>query len=159
MTRVAPSLRITSAYVVSFGNYGDVRRAAPQRGVCRQWIYREAAAVLAALHGTGAPQDLDPLRQRVRELEQRQAALEQRLAQAVVLDPDKQAEFAAVGQAIGVSLPAVRTLLDVLLPGQIPSVATLGRWTQAAGQQAGALLAVFDAWTRPRVRQAVADEI
>jgi hypothetical protein len=64
-----------------------------------------------------------------------------------------------VGQAIGVSLPDARTLLEVLLPGKIPSVATLGRWTQAAGQKAASLLAVLDEYTRPRVQQVVADEI
>jgi hypothetical protein len=50
-------------------------------------------------------------------------------------------------------------LLEVLLPGKIVSVATLGRCTQAAGQKASALLEVLDEWARPRVRQAVADEI
>jgi hypothetical protein len=87
------------------------------------------------------------------------APLERRLAQAVVLDRAKQAEFAAVGQAVGVSLPDVRTLLDVLRPGRIPSVATLGRWTQAAGVRAGPLPAVLNEWARGRVVQAVPDEM
>lgn len=43
--------------------------------------------------------------------------------------------------------------------GQIASVATLGRCTQAAGERSGALLAVLDEFTRARVRQAAADEI
>jgi hypothetical protein len=47
----------------------------------------------------------------------------------------------------------------VLRPGQAPSVATLGRWTQAAGVRSAALLAVLDEETGPRVRQAVIDEL
>lgn len=159
MSMVAPPQRIASAFVVYFGSYGDVTRSAQQRGVCRQSIYREAVTVVAALQGTGQQQEVNRLRQRVGELEQRQAELEQQLAHAVILDQDKQAEFASVGQAIGVSLSDAHTLLDVLCPGKIASVATLGRWTQAAGQKAGPLLAVLDEWTRPCVRQAVADEI
>jgi hypothetical protein len=58
-----------------------------------------------------------------------------------------------------VSLPEIYTLLDVLRPGQIDSVATLGRRTQAAGQRAGALLAVLDDFCAGQVRQAAADEI
>jgi hypothetical protein len=85
--------------------------------------------------------------------------LQHRLGQAVVLDADKQAEFATVGQARGVSLPDVHALLATLLPGQAASVATLGRWTQAAGRKAGALLAVLAPLAQARVRQAVADEI
>jgi hypothetical protein len=41
----------------------------------------------------------------VRDLEERKRQLQQRLAQVVVLDPDKKAEFACVGQAMDVSLP------------------------------------------------------
>jgi hypothetical protein len=156
---LAPTARIASAPAVLFGRYGDVTHYARQRGVCRQWVYREAAWVEATLAGTTAQAQIDGLRQRVRELEGQRAALEQRLAQAVVLNPDKQAEFACVGQALGVSLPDLHTLLDVLRPGGAPSVATWGRWTQAAAKKAGALLAVLDEAARPRVRQAVADEI
>ena len=77
----------------------------------------------------------------------------------MVLDADKQAEFASVGQALGVSLPECRELLDVLCPGQALSVATLGRRTQAAAAHAGQLLPVFDACVQERVRQVAADEI
>jgi hypothetical protein len=85
--------------------------------------------------------------------------LQRRLDHAVVLDPDCQAEFAATAQAEGVSLPVARRLLQVVLRQRTPSVAKLGRWTQAAGTRSGALLEVLDASSRPRVRQAVADEI
>jgi hypothetical protein len=158
MGMVAPARRIASAAAVLSGRYGEVSRYARQRGVCRQWVYREADWVLDRLDHR-AQQAIDALRQRVRHLEERNAELERQLAQAVVLDKDKQAECAAFGQARGISLPDVHALLEILRPGGIAAVSTLGRWTQAAARQAGALLAVFDEYTRPRVQQATADEI
>ena len=49
MGMVAPQQRIASAYFVIFGNYGDVTRYAEERGVCRQWVYREATALQQGL--------------------------------------------------------------------------------------------------------------
>lgn len=159
MCIVAPNPRIASAYLVHYGRYGDVRHAAQKRGVCRQWIYREAAWVVATLQGTAQRHEVEQLRQQVRTLQQRLAQQQQRLATAVILDSDKQAEFAAVGQAEGVSLADLHTLLKVLLRDRAPSVATLGRRTQAAAARSAALLAVFDEQTQPRVTQAVIDEL
>jgi hypothetical protein len=159
MCIVVPTQQIASAYAVHLGRYGDVQRLAQQRRVCRQRLYREAAAVLTALDCTAQRQQCQVLRERLRAVEARVAELEARLAQALILDQDKQAEFAAVGQAEGISLPDVHTLLKVLLSGQAPSVATLGRWTQAAGVRSQTLLAVLDEDTGPRVRQAVIDEL
>jgi hypothetical protein len=85
--------------------------------------------------------------------------LQDRLAVAVVVDRDKQAEFAATGQAIGVSLTAIHALLHVLLGSATPSPAKLGRFSHAAGLRAGALLAVLDRHSRCRARQVAADEI
>jgi hypothetical protein len=75
------------------------------------------------------------------------------------VDRDKQAEFAATGQARGVSLTAIYVLLRVLLGPDTPSPATLGRFSQVAGRHAGALLAVLDRHSRGRARQVAADEI
>ena len=159
MGMVAPQQRIASAYTVIFGCYGDVSRYAQERGVCRQWVYRESAWLLTTLTGTAQQQEVDALRQQVRELTARTAELDRRLTQAVVLDRDKQQEFASVAQAVGVSLPATRELLAVLLPATAPSVAQLGRWTKAAGERAGELLAVLDECSRAQVQQVAADEI
>jgi hypothetical protein len=157
MGMVAPQQRIASAYVVIFGTYGEVSRYAEQRGVCRQWVYREAGWVQHRLEEK--QQEIEQLREQTRELRQRVMLLEQRLAVAVVLDKEKQEEFATVGQALGVSLPSCWSLLDVLIAGQQESVSTLGRASKAAGQKAGQLLAVCDAWTQERLRDAAADEI
>jgi hypothetical protein len=159
MGMVAPEQRIASAYVIFFGVHGEISRHAQQRAVSRQRLYREHASVVTALTGTAWQREKQQLQRRLRELEERQVALAQRLSRAVVLDKEKQQEFASVAQAVGVSLPTCQTLLEVLLRERTPKVSTLGRWAQAAGKKAGALLAVLDAFTSERVEQAVADEI
>jgi hypothetical protein len=157
MGMVAPQARIASAYFVIFGKYGDVTRYAEERGVCRQLVYREATALQQAL--AEQYQTIQDLQARVRELEQQRSDLQERQRLAVVLDADKQAQFASVGQACGVSLPACWELLDVLIPGQQQAVATLGRASRAAGKKAGELLPILDAWAHERVREVSADEI
>jgi hypothetical protein len=159
MGMVAPRERIASAFSVLFGRYGEVSRYAQQRGVCRQTIYRESAWLLTTLTTAGWQQQVALLKEQLRLSQQRVAELQGRLAEAVVLDRDKQAELTCVAQALGISLPEVHTLLETLRPGASPSVATLGRWAKAAGVKAGALLTVLDDWSRPRARQAAADEI
>jgi hypothetical protein len=157
MGMVASEQQIASAFVVLFGPYGEVTRYAQERGVSRQWIYREADHVRHAL--ATAPHENQELRDHLRQTQQRLAELETRLAQAVVLDAEKQEQVACVGQARGVTLRDCRALLEVLRPGQVLSVAELGRRTQAAGQKAGALLRVLDAVAQQHVREAAADEI
>jgi len=159
MGMVAPRQRIASAFAVVFGHHGDVSRYAARRGVCRQSVYRESAWVLATLEGQPWQQQIADLKRQLHHAQQRLAEVEAQLAQAVVLDRDKQVELACVGQAMGISLPEVHTLLDVLRPGDNPNMATLGRWTKAAGEKSTALLAVLDDFTRASVRQAAADEI
>jgi hypothetical protein len=156
---VASPQRIASAFAVVCGRYGDIRRYAHERGLCRQSVYREATWVVNTLEGSPWRQQVAELGQQLRQSQQRVAELEARLAQAVVLDRDKQAEVACLAQAMGISLPEVHTLLDVLRPGQVASVATLGRWSKAAGEKSAALLAVLDDFTVAQVRQAAADEI
>jgi hypothetical protein len=159
MGMVAPEQRIASAYVIVFGVRGDITRQAQERGVSRQRVYREHASVVTALAGTAWQQEKEERQRRIQALEERNAALEKRLGQAVVVDKEKQKEFASVAQAVGVSLPTCRILLEVLLGTRAPKVSTLGRWTKAAGAKAGELLAVLDAFTYDQIKQAVADEI
>ena len=156
MGMVGPQQRIASAFVVIFGQHGSVTQYAQERGVCRQWVYREANWVQQRL---ADQKEIQRLRQQVKGLTEQNVALQQRLAKTVVIDEEKQAELASVGQAIGVSLTACWLMLDVLIPGQQQCVATLGRRTQAAGKRAGELLAVLDEQTRPLARELVADEI
>jgi hypothetical protein len=160
MGMVAPGQRIASAFVVTCGAYGAVTRQAGERGVCRQRVYRESEAVVAAIEGTVHRRQVEELEQCVRDLQARVAELEQRLPLTVVVDEDKQAEFASTAQAEGVSLPVARRLLRVLLlETSSPSVAKMGRWTKAASDRSTALLTVLDEHSRPLVQQAAADEI
>lgn len=158
MGMVALHRRIGSAFVVTSGQYGDVRRFAQQQGISRQWVYREAKQVTATLEGTQTRQEMDRLKTEVAQLRQQVTHLQAQLAQAVVLDDDKQAEVVCVGQACGVTLSQCHTLLEVLIAKPL-SVASLGRRTHAAGQRAGALLDVLDAYARPLVRDGAGDEI
>jgi hypothetical protein len=159
MGMVAASRRIGSAFVVVWGHYGDVSRFAQEQGISRQWVYREAEQVARALDGTQTRQQIERLQGEVARLRRQVAELQQRLSVAVVLDDEKQAEFASVGQSCGVTLPQCRGLLDVLIPGQALSVASLGRRTHAAGEKSGPLLAVLDEFARPLVRDGAGDEI
>jgi hypothetical protein len=159
MGMVALDRRIGSAFFVFCGGHGEVSAFAQRQGVSRQWVYREAKQVSDALEGTQTRVENERLRQENEALRATLAQLQQRLAKAVVLDEEKQAEFAGVGQSCGVTLTQVDVLLNVLNPGKTLKRPSLGRRTQALGKKAGALLAVLDEYARPKVREAAADEI
>lgn len=160
MGMVAPFQGIASAFYVYFGDWGDVSRRAVLLGVSRQAIYRQSCAVVEVLENWQT--ELAAHRQQIEQLQKENAELraerDQRAALTVTIDADKQAEFASVGQANGVSLVVIHRLLQVLL-GKVPSVAKLGRMTLAAGRKAKETLAVLDELSRPLVKQVLADEI
>jgi hypothetical protein len=150
---------IGSAFVVTWGGYGQVSQFAIEHGISRQYVYREARQVAAVLEGTQARQQLEGLQSEVDALREHVAQLHERLALAVVLDDEKQTEFACAAQGCGVTLSQCQVLLEVLLADKALSVASLGRRTQAAGEKSEALLEVFDEFARPLVREASGDEI
>lgn len=158
MGMVALRRRIGSAFVVTSGQYGTVRRFAQEHGISRQRVYREAKQVTVTLEGTQTRQEIDRLKSEVAQVRQQVTDLQAQLAQAVVLDDTKQAEVACVGQACGVTLSQCHTLLKVLISMPL-SVASLGRRAHEAGQRAGALLEVLDTYARPLVRDGAGDEI
>jgi hypothetical protein len=150
---------LASAMVVLFGRRGQVTEEARQQSRSRQALYRETVQVLSAVDGTEARERIEELE---RELARRSAEVERlqaRLACAVEISEEKQAEFAGTGQAEGVSLPVLQRLLAVFLGRKTPSVATLGRQTAEAGRKSRELLKVLDEAARPHVREATADEI
>lgn len=159
MNKVLCRQRIVSAYAVSAGPRGAVSRLAGARSVSRQRIYREDAWVQQRLEKPCWQAERQKLRTENAALQARVAAVEKQARPRVLLDADKQAEFASVGQAVGVSLPVLRQLLRVLLGQQAPSVAKLGRLTQAAAARAGPLLTVLDAVAKPLARSGAVDEI
>jgi hypothetical protein len=152
--------RISSAFAVLCGQYGDVTRMAEDREQARQTIYREAEQVAEAVDGAAAQARIDELERRLTDQRAEVEALRERLKHAVVVTPEKQHEFTTVAQAEGVSLGVARRLLQVMTgPGRGRAVATLGRATLEAGRKAGPLLRVLDEAARPGVKQATADEI
>jgi polyhydroxyalkanoate synthesis regulator phasin len=159
MDMVVSRQRIASAFLTKDGPRGSISRHARQRGVSRQRIYRESAWVHRQLVMPDWQAERRALHEQVDHLKQRVAELENQQRWNVAVDPDRQAEFACVGQGCGVSLPQVRRLLQVLLREETPSVAKLGRWTQAAGKKARALLEVLDEVARSKVKVVAADEI
>jgi hypothetical protein len=159
MSMVALSRKIGSAFFVVLGKFGQVSQFAREHGVSRQSVYREAQRVCESLEGSQARTEIERVRADHVAQGEEIAQLKQRLAVAVVIDEDKQVELAGVGQACGVTLSQCLTLLEVLIPGQALSRATLGRRTQSVGQKAGELLEVLDEFTQKRVRDIAADEI
>jgi len=158
MGMVAPRRGIGSAFFIHFGRYGDVSNFAKEQGVSRQWVYREAQQVTATLEGTSTRQQIANMQAEITALRLQVAEQQRRLDVAVVMGEEKQAEFACVGQSCGVTLPQARLLLKVLIAKPL-SVASLGRRTHAAGEKAGGLLEVVDAYTQPLVRDGAGDEI
>jgi hypothetical protein len=152
--------RISSAFAVLCGQYGDVTRMAEDREQSRQSLYREAQQVAEAVDGAAARSRIEDLQRQLAERQAEVEALKERLERAVELTTDKQHEFATVAQAEGVSLGVARRLLQVMSgPSRGRAVATLGRATLEAGKKAGPLLEVLDEAARPAVKQATADEI
>ena len=152
--------RIASAFVVFCGRYGDVTKMAQDRDQSRQSLYREATEVASAVDGSAVQSRIKELERELADQQARIQALQERLERAVEITRDKQNEFASVAQAEGVSLKVARRLLQVMAgPITIPSVPTLGRATQEAGERAGPLLKVLDEVIQPQVTQATADEI
>ncbi len=159
MRIVTALCRLASAATVFFGRHGAVSQLARQRDVSRQRLYREADETVEQLEGTPSRRRLDELHDRLRQAERRLGEPPQQRTHAVILDEDRQARFVSCAQAEGVSLPVTRRLLAVLLAERTPSVAQLGRFSQAAARRSSALLAVLDAASRPLVHQAASDEI
>jgi chromosome segregation ATPase len=152
--------RVTSAFAVLCGQYGDVTELAREREQSRQSLYREAEQVAEAMDGTATKARLEELQQQLAHRQAEVHALQERLKQAIEITPDKQHEFATLAQAEGVSLSVARRLLQVMTgPRRRQGVATLGRVTLQAGKKAGPLLEVLDEAVRPKVKQGTADEI
>src|SRR3954453_24072582 len=152
--------RISGAFAVLCGPYGDVTEMAKDREQSRQSLYREARQVAEAVDGAAAQANIDELQRQLAERQAEVYALRERLKHAVEITPDKQHEFATVAQAEGVSLSVARRLLQVMTgPRRRQAVATLGRATLQAGKKAGPLLQVLDEVVRPQVTQGTADEI
>jgi hypothetical protein len=152
---------IGNAAAVLCGSHGDVTAQTRAADCSRQAAYDHADAVLDAVLQARQPgPDRDTLRRQVAELHRRLKELRGRDADRVDLEPERLRGFAATAAALGLSLNQTEELLAVLLPpGRAPDRSTLGRWVQQACEQAGRLLAVLDALTRPGADTLCLDEI
>ena len=89
-----------------------VSRHARQTGQSRQTVYRHAADVCRELKE--GPRMHEESQRRIAELEAENARLRKAAGSSPFEDPDKVAQFAALAQAEGVSLPVARRLLTIL---------------------------------------------
>src|SRR5580693_3977089 len=121
--------QLASVEAVFFGPYGAVTQLARQRPCSRQTLYRQAHALAHAADGAAHQLQLQQVRAELHYWQGQAEALRRQLARTFLLDADTQAQFAALAQAEGVSLPVARRLLQTLLKEQTPSVAQLGRYS------------------------------
>jgi hypothetical protein len=152
---------IGNAAAVLCGAHGAVTAQARAADCSRQAAYGHADAVLDAVEQARQPgPDRDTLRQQVLDLRRQVEEFRRQADDRVDLGPDRLRGFAAVAGAMGLSLNQTEELLGLLLPpGRAPDRSTLGRWVQQAATQAGRLLAVLDARSRPEADTLCLDEI
>jgi len=152
---------IGNAAAVLCGAHGDVTAQARSAHCSRQAAYGHADLVLDAVEQARQPgPDRHTLLRQVADLHSRVKDLRCQDANRVDLGPDRLRGFAATAAAMGLSLNQTQELLAVLLPPhRAPDRSVLGRWVQQAATQAGRLLAVLDAHTRPAADTLCLDEI
>jgi len=149
---------IRNAGAALCGRHGAVSEQAEAEGCSRQTVYDHAHKVEDRL--AERDQELADRRAEIACLRTECNDLQKRLQQSTVIDNEALRRFAIVGQAMGVSLRQTEELLGTLLPeDRVPDHATLGRWTQVAGQRAGEVLAVLDPLCAKAVETLCIDEI
>ena len=158
MLKVSIPCWIRNAAAALGERYGAVTQRAHEAGCSRQTVYDHAQRLIE--RATQHEPALDMLQAEVARLQAEREALQQRLQQSVVIGAEQLERFAVTSQAMGVSLRQAEELLGTLLPpGRVPDHATLGRWTKAAGQRAGEVLAELDPLCVPAVGSLCVDEI
>src|SRR4051795_6145868 len=93
--------RISGAFAVLCGQYGDVTRMAKDREQSRQSLYRDARQVVEAVDGAAARARIDELEQSLAERQAEVEGLRERLRNAVEISTDKQHEFATAAKPGG----------------------------------------------------------
>lgn len=151
---------ILNAAAVLAGHHGAVTEQAEQSGCSRETVYQHARKVEQRLVGEATAADQAELRAEIQRLEQVIAGLEHAAEGQIRLDKAKLRQLVVTAFATGVSLRQIEDLLGVLLPaGEVPDHSTLGRWVQAAAQQAGPVLKALDSTCATRVQTLAVDEI
>jgi hypothetical protein len=151
---------IGNAAAVLDGPWGAVTNQTQQVGCSRQAAYEHAQRVQQAVADVQQGPPRQELLQSLAQLRDENAQLWQALEHAIDFTPAQQQHFAALAAALGLSLNQTESLLAILLPpSNRPSRATLGRWVEAAAQQAGRVLQRLDEACQPLVSQLCLDEI
>ena len=149
---------IHNAAAALCGRYGAVTDRAKQAACSRQTVYNDGHRLVG--QSTDEDSKSQKLQAEVERLKAERDQLRQQLEDAVVVGPEELERFAVTSHAMGASLRQTEELLRLLLPGErVPDHATLGRWTKAAGQRAGAVLQVLDPLCAPAVQTLAVDEI
>ncbi|WP_205679182.1 hypothetical protein [Aquisphaera insulae] len=161
MRNISVVATIANAAAGLCGDRGDISRRASSVGCSRQTVYDHARKVLDAVR------QFDPLgpfrrshAEKIRLLRRENADLRRRLDRAIEFPRQKQQEFAARAEGMGISLTYIREILAFILgEPAAPSRSAIGRWTAAAGVAAGRVLARHDALIRPLILVGCLDEI
>jgi len=137
---------IGNAAAVFSGQWGSVARRAQEVGCSREAMYQQARRVEQAVgeERAGRPSREALLAENER-LREENRLLWELLDEAESLATAVHQKFTATAWAMGISLGQIVTLLAIVLPAcRVPSRATVGRWVEQAGRQAGGILTVLD---------------
>jgi hypothetical protein len=160
MFKLSPRAWILNAAAVFSRQHGAVTRQAEQSVCSRETVYEHARKVEQRLADAPDADVVAELRAENRRLREAIAGLTRQADSRVVLDKNKQREFATTAFAMGVSLRQVEALLGVLLPqDQATDHSTLGRWVADEAERAGAILAALDPACVGRVETLAIDAI
>jgi hypothetical protein len=116
MFKLSPRAWILNAAAVFSRQHGAVARQAEQSACSRETVYQHAQKVEQRLANAPDADVVAELRAQNQRLLEAIAGLTRQAESRVVLDKDKQREFATTAFAMGVSLRQVEDLLGVLLP-------------------------------------------
>lgn len=149
---------IRNAAAALCGRRGAVSDRAKEAECSRQTVYEHGRQLVERL--AEQEQENESLQAEVARLKAERDELQQRVQQSVPIGAEALERFAGTSQAMGVSLRQAEELLGTLLPTErVPDHATMGRWTQAAGQRAGEVLAALDPLCALAVQALCVDEI
>lgn len=152
---------IANAAACLAGPYGAVAERARVVGCSRQAVYDHARKVRDAVarrdpRGPSRGRLLEEVHRLRREVDE----LWDWIDRAVEVAPERRRRFAVTAAAMGLSVSQIRVLLVLILgDSEAPSRSAVGRWTAAAGEAAGRVLARLDAACRGLVLVGCLDEI
>ncbi len=149
---------IRNAGAALSGRHGTVSAQAQAEGCSRQTVCDHVHKVEE--RRAERDRELADSRGQIVRLKTESDELRKRLEQATIIDTEARRRFAIVGQAMGIGLRQCEESLGTVLPQErIADHATMGRWTQAAGQQAAQVLAALEPLGTKAVKELCADEI